>query len=257
VGGEALAHGEVGSHGGFREGRDGGGRGGGRGAEDVFEHEDAAEDGGSAGGVGGDREDAAVAEETAAVAAGREGDAAEAAAVDAGDVVVAGEAFVEEGVIGFEEGAGWCDLRGGCSSKKQFGFLAEGLAEVVVEVAEEVAAGDDGVDVTEAEPLSGEVSGEVFRAGVGEEAASLAFEFGGLAELARRRGGGVRRRGCCSRGRTRGGRRVRGRRCGRRRLGGIGFDAEEEFGVSEDGGDGGGDAVVEACLGAALAVEGE
>jgi len=257
MGGETFPHGEIGGHGGFREGRDGGGRGGGRGAEDVLEDEDAAEEGGGAGGVGGDREDAALAEETAAVAAGREGDAAEAAAVDAGDIVVAGEAFVEEGVIGLEEGAEGAVFAED-AVEEEFGFLAEGLAEVVVEVAEEVAAGEDGVDVAEAEPLSGEVGGEVFRTGVGEEAAGLAFEFGGLAELAL--GGGeeefVVRDAAPEEEREAGGEFEVGDAVDTA-LRGIGFDAEEEFGIGEDGGDGGGDAGVEAGLGAALAVEGE
>ena len=61
----------------------------------------AANHGRGARGVGGDGEDAAVAEEAAALAGGivGEGDAAELAAEDVRHAVVAGEAFVEECVV--------------------------------------------------------------------------------------------------------------------------------------------------------------
>ena len=77
------------------------GRGDG-GAEDGVEEPVAAEDGAGAVGAGGFGEDAAHAEETAAGMA-FDADLAELGANDVGDLVVAGEGFVEVGVVGEED----------------------------------------------------------------------------------------------------------------------------------------------------------
>ena len=60
----------------------------------------------------GDRQDAALPEDAAARAVGRQRDAAEVAALDAGDAVVLRQPLVEERVVGGEQLRSRCGSRG-------------------------------------------------------------------------------------------------------------------------------------------------
>ena len=155
------------------------------GAEDVFEEEFAAFDGGGAGGRGGDGEDAAVGEDAAAGSA-LERDFLQFVAFDAGEVVVFSEAFVGEGVVGVEEvedGEVFFDEVG----EEGFGFAPEVRLDFV-EVFEAGVVGVEVFEVAKLEPLAGEVFGEGFGAPVGEHAidgggeAGAEFGFGGELE---------------------------------------------------------------------------
>ncbi len=151
------------------------GCGWGWGAEDVFEEEFAAFDGGSAGGGGGDGEDAAVGEDAAAGSA-LERDFLQFVAFDAGEVVVFGEAFVGEGVVGVEEvedGEVFFDEVG----EEGFGFAPEVRLDFV-EVFEAGVVGVEVFEVAKLEPLAGEVFGEGLGTPVGEHAVDGGGEVG-------------------------------------------------------------------------------
>ena len=104
-------------------------------AEELLENPLAAFDGRGAGGVGGEREDAGLGEEAAAV--GRRADLAEVAAFDAVDAVVLGEAVVDEGEVGVEEVEDAAVLAEDVVEEQLGLFLHRG-AEVFVEVGEEL-----------------------------------------------------------------------------------------------------------------------
>ena len=148
----------------------------------MFEDPLAAEDGAGAAGEGGGGEDGTEAEGAAADAV-FEFDLAPFWAGDVRDVVVGGEFFVEEGVVAVE------DVEEGTAAAEEVvgeaeGFVVEELAEVVIEFVAAAVGVGAGEDFFELEPLSGEVFGEGEGAGVGEHAAGLGFEDGGVEELA-------------------------------------------------------------------------
>ena len=94
-----------------------------------------------------------------------------------------GEPFVHESVVGVEE------IQYGAilvhdAFKEQFGFLLEGLAQVVVEIGKFTAIGIGAFQIPKVEPLAGEIGAERVGAIVGQHAASLAFQDRGLVQLA-------------------------------------------------------------------------
>src|SRR5581483_11916043 len=108
----------------------------GRGAEESLENPLAALHDRGAVGVRRDGEDAALSEDAAAVRV-VERDAAVLRAVDVRHAVVLGEALVEEAVVGVEQvedAAVFAQDAG----EEELGLLAEGLAQAVVELGEDV-----------------------------------------------------------------------------------------------------------------------
>ena len=59
---------------------------------------------------------------------------------------------------------------------EEFGFLAERLTKIVIEVRIIAHIGADRLQVAQPEPLSGEVTREIVRARIGEHAAGLFLE---------------------------------------------------------------------------------
>ena len=149
----------------------------GRGAEDAVEHVSAAHHGRGAGAVGGDFQDRALRDEAAAPGVGGEADLADPAALDAGDAVVLGEAFVEHGEVAVQ------DVPHAEVVPEQ--FLEEvlrlgdhGLLQVLLELGVELGVGLGEVDVAEVEPATEQVAGEARRLGRSEEALGLGSQHG-------------------------------------------------------------------------------
>ena len=170
--GELIADGDGATDVGFDSGdtgwrwRDGAG-------EDVVEDPDAAEDGGGVGAIGGDFEDAGVSKDAATDGVGRESDNARVfVARDAGDVVVEGEAFVEDGEVGVDE-VGNGEVFFEEVGEEAFGFANHRFLEHGVEFGEELGGGGGEFDLTKSEPLAGEVFDEAFAFGRVEHALDL------------------------------------------------------------------------------------
>ena len=126
-------------------------------------------------GIGGDRQNAGVAQQPAAVRFRGQRHAAEVAAADARDAVVPGQPLVEKGVVRpqqVERAAVLADD----AFKEQLGLAPHRLAQVVVEVREQPQVGVEGVEVPEVQPLAGEIRHEGLRAWIGKQAARLRFE---------------------------------------------------------------------------------
>ena len=97
-----------------------------------------------------------------------------------------GQGLVEKSVVGSDESQR-APVFAHYAIEEEFGFLTQGLPQIVVEVTEQDCAGSERVDIAQAQPLPGEIRGEVVRALVGEHAANLPFQFRGLAEFAANR----------------------------------------------------------------------
>ena len=153
------------------------------GAEEVFEDPGAAGDGGSTSSIRGHAQDGSLGDDAAARVAFWNGDFSDGIAFDAGDVVEAGEAFVDGDEVGAEE------VEDAEVFMKDFveegdGFGSDGGFEVAVIARVEFGGGRVGADLAEVEPLAGEVVGEGLAFGRGEEAVDLFFENVGVIEIA-------------------------------------------------------------------------
>ena len=85
-------------------------------------------------------------EQSAAHAVVTQGNPAEMAAVDIGEAVVPGEAFVDEGVSGAEQ-VECAPILVNDGFKEQLGFPPEGLPQVVVEIREDLRIGSGRRDI--------------------------------------------------------------------------------------------------------------
>ena len=132
----------------------------------------------------GQEQDAAVAEQ-AAPRVVRDGHAAEVAAVDARDPVVARQPLVHEGVVGRQQ-VQHAAVLAHHALEQQFRLAAERLAEVVVEVREVVLVRNRGPQVPQLQPLPGEVSDQRLGAAIGQHAAHLPLQHRRLPQLALR-----------------------------------------------------------------------
>ncbi len=156
-------------------------------AENILEHPLPTENGRRTGRMGCDGEQAAFAKKAPARFV-RQHDAAELAAVDARDAVMAREPFVDESVVGGQQIEDVAILANH-AFEKQFGFAGERLTQVVVEIREVVRVRQERLQVANLQPLPGEVGDECRRFRIGQHALDLALEPGGVAKraLARRR----------------------------------------------------------------------
>src|SRR5262249_45254987 len=126
--------------------------------------------------------------QAATLAIGSQGHQAEVAAVDIRNPIVPGQAFVQKGVVRldqFEDAA----ILAQHVVEKELGLLAERLTEIVIEVRVETRVRLDRLQITQAQPLTGEVGREVERAAIGEHSARLLLEHVRATELAGNRGG--------------------------------------------------------------------
>ena len=95
-----------------------------------------------------------------AVVLGRaERDAAESLAVDARDAVVAGQPLVDEGVIRVQQ-IDHAAIRRKLAVDEELGLAAHRVAQVLVELVEDVGVGRVLADVAQLEPLAGEILDE-------------------------------------------------------------------------------------------------
>src|SRR5688500_8545996 len=96
--------------------------------------------------VRGHRQDAAGAEQAAALALVFQRDAPKVAAVDVGYFVMPGEAFVEIGVIGLEQ-LEHATILAQDALEEELRFLSESLPQVVVEIREQARIGRDRLQI--------------------------------------------------------------------------------------------------------------
>src|SRR5262249_49070259 len=68
--------------------------------------------------------------------------------------------------------------------EEEFGFLPEGLSQVVIEVPKKSSVRSDGFDIAQPQPLSSEIRSDVERASIGKHPARLLLEFAGLTQFA-------------------------------------------------------------------------
>src|SRR5206468_11991558 len=87
-------------------------------------------------GIGGDSQNAAVAEQATSVAVVVQRDASKAAAVHVGDPIVLRQPFIQESVISLQHIEGTAVIAQE-RLEKQLRFLAEGLAQIIVEVGKQ------------------------------------------------------------------------------------------------------------------------
>ncbi|HEY7389962.1 MAG TPA: hypothetical protein VH640_15705 [Bryobacteraceae bacterium] len=97
-----------------------------------------------------------------------------------------GEAFVQEGVIGSEQ-IDYAAVFADDAFGEQVRFSEKGLAEVVIEIGEDLLIGRGGLQIPQIEPLAEEVLDERVGAAIGEHAPDLLLQHGWFVELA---GGG-------------------------------------------------------------------
>ena len=128
-----------------------------------------------------------------------ERDATEVAAPDVGDAVVTGEPFVHEREIGVDQ-VEQAPILADDRAEEHLGFAPERLAQVVVEI---LRVGLHARQLTQVQPLSGEVADQRVGLRIGQHPPDLPFELLRIAEptLDRPRPA-ARRRECCSTGRT-------------------------------------------------------
>lgn len=96
-------------------------------------------------------------------------------AVDIGDTVVTGQAFVEEGVVGGEE-VGDTPVFAEDTAEEELGFRAQGLTEIVVKIDEETLVGRDRFQSPQVKPLGGKIGHQILRPWIGQHPARLLFE---------------------------------------------------------------------------------
>ncbi len=216
-----------------------------RGAQDVLQYPLAALDGGGAGGIGGDGEDAALGEDADAAAI-LENHILEVWTEVLIDPIVAGEAVVEEAVIGGQQ-LDDTAVPAQKGLKKEFGLLAHVVAQLGAPGGEEFGVGGDGGEVADLEPLAGEIVDEGAGSGVLEHAHDFGLEiaaepfFGGEGEQPIVGHGAPEEIG-----EARGeGEFVDGMDGGRIVWVGLEFAAKEEAGRNQDGGEGDFDAALE------------
>src|SRR6185503_3095727 len=150
--------------------------------EDVVEQPAAAQHRRRAVWVRRDGQDAALTEQSTPNAVG-EGDAPEVAAIHVRDPVVASEPLVHERVVGgdqIHDAAILAQLR----SNEQSRFLAERVAEVLVELRMRIDVWHDAGELADGQPLTREVVYERLRAAIGEHPAHLPFQRRTIAERA-------------------------------------------------------------------------
>ena len=109
-------------------------------------------------------------------------DAAEPAAVDVRNPVVPGQPLVDERVVGGHQLHDRAVFPHD-ALEEHLGFAPERLAEVVVEIREQVRVGLHVAHVAQLQPLAGEVVDERPRARVGQHAATCCLEHGGVLQL--------------------------------------------------------------------------
>ena len=109
-------------------------------------------------------------------------DAAEVAAVDVRDSVVLGQPLVDEGVVGVQQ-IDDAAVFVHDAVDEHLGFLAHGLAQVVVEIGKQRDGRSLALQAAQVQPLAGEVSDQFLRARIGEHALHLLFEHGRVVQL--------------------------------------------------------------------------
>ena len=113
----------------------------------------------------------------------RKRDPAEVAAVHVRNAVVAGQPFVDEGVVGGQQ-VDHALIVAKLAGDEQLGLALERLPQVVVEHRERVHVGRGGLDVSQVEPLRREVADERGRPVVGEHPLRLSPQDRGGFQLA-------------------------------------------------------------------------
>src|SRR4030095_8518658 len=93
------------------------------------------------------------------------------------------QALVEKRVVRLEESE-QAAILAQHAVEEELGLLAEGLPQVVVEVAKQIGARNDRVDISQPQPLSGKIRREIERAAIGEHPARLLLDLSGLTQLA-------------------------------------------------------------------------
>ena len=141
-------------------------------AEDALHDPGAADDGRCRGAVGSDLEHRGLRHETAAHAAGRQGDFAQLHAFDGRELVERGKAFVDEDEVRLDDGAGR-EVRaeelgeGGVALVP--GRIQQMVVEIVIRVQQAVRV--VGAGLAQFEPVVGERFDETLRTGVGKQTA--------------------------------------------------------------------------------------
>ena len=92
-----------------------------------------------------------------------------------------GQAFVDEGVVGRQQIDGAAAFAQD-AVEEQFGFPAERLAQVVVEIGKQLDDGQMYIQTAQPKPLSGEVLRKRSRSLVGEHSLHLTAKYAGLAQ---------------------------------------------------------------------------
>ena len=94
------------------------------------------------------------------MAFGTKRDAAESAPVHVGNSIVFRQPFIEERVVRPDQ-IEHAAILAQHAVEEEFGFLPEGLPQVVIEVAINRVVRSDGIDIAQPQPLSGEIRREV------------------------------------------------------------------------------------------------
>ena len=158
---------------------------GGQDAQQVLQHPLAPLYRRRAAGLRRHRQDAALAQQPAPGVVGlAERDAAEPAAGDVRDPVVAREPLVDERVVGRQQ-VEHAPVLGHEAREEQLGLAAERLPQVVVEIGEPLDDGNVALEAPQGQPLAGEVGGQRRRPRVGQHPPHLALEDPRLAQAAR------------------------------------------------------------------------
>ena len=125
--------------------------------------------------IRGHSKNAALAEQTATVF-GRQRDAAELASVDVRNAVVPRQTFIDEGVVGVQQ-VHHAAVFAHDALEEELRFLAHRLAQVVVEIGEDLRIGRGVLEVAQEQPLLGEVVDQRVGALVGKHALHLLFQY--------------------------------------------------------------------------------
>ena len=149
-------------------------------AEDVRKEPPSAHRHRRAIGIGGDRQDARLAEEPAAWAIG-ERDAPEMAAVHIANPVMRGEPLVQKRIVGrqqLHDAAVVVHL----AADKQLGLLLHRVAQVLVEFRVQLRVGDDARELAQLEPSAGEIIDQRAGPRIAKHAAHLLLQRSGTAQ---------------------------------------------------------------------------
>ena len=128
-------------------------------------------------GVRGDRENAALPQQSAAVRVG-ERHAAELRAVDIGDAVVLRQALVEKSVVGVQQ-VQHAAVLAQHAGKEQVRFLEERPAQGFIEFGEYIRIGPGEGQVAQIQPLAGEVLDQRLGTWIGQHPLHLVVNRGG------------------------------------------------------------------------------